>query len=182
MLGLGFTSYAPHGHFWSSALYGNTLWYHKSQLLPESTFQGMSNSLWLWVGPRSWLANFLMVQGSQILCNNGRYESLTTSIAEVFVTRMSKRCLISWRWHKDWAVFQKRSGDVTTQDDVVCPLLSDDKVWFSPSWLSRRLEENVAVLSLAWCKHPSTLGLNEVLYPRVGDTDLWGLWCVAPVK
>ena len=106
MLGLGFTSYAPHGHFWSSALYGNTLWYHKSQLLPKSTFQGMSNSLWLWVGPRSWLANFLMVQGSQILCNIGRYESLTTSIAEVFITRMSKRCLISWRWHKDWAVFQ----------------------------------------------------------------------------
>ena len=39
MLGLGFTSYTPHGYFWSSALYGNTLWYHRSQLLPESTFQ-----------------------------------------------------------------------------------------------------------------------------------------------
>ena len=25
MLGLGFTSYTPHGYFWSSALYGNTL-------------------------------------------------------------------------------------------------------------------------------------------------------------
>ena len=69
-------------------------------------FKWVSNSLWLWVGPWSWLANYLMVLGSQILCNNGRYEFLTTSIAEVFVTRMSKRCLISWRWHKDWAVFQ----------------------------------------------------------------------------
>ena len=39
MLGLGFTSYTPHGYFWSSALCGNTLWYHRSQLLPESTVQ-----------------------------------------------------------------------------------------------------------------------------------------------
>ena len=112
MLGLGFTSYAPHGHFWSSALYGNTLWYHKSQLLPKSTFQGMSNSLWLWVGPRSWLAKCLMVQGSQILCNNGRYESLTTSIAEVFITWTSKSSLTSWRCHLDRAVF--RWGVVVT--------------------------------------------------------------------
>ena len=79
---------------------------HKSQLLPESTFQGMSNSLWLWVGPRSWLANFLMVQGLQILCNNGRYEFLTTSIAEDFITWTSKSSLTSWRWQLDWAVFQ----------------------------------------------------------------------------
>ena len=114
MLGLGFTSYTPHGCFWSSALYGNTLWYHKSQLLPESTFQGMSNSLWLWVGPGSWLANFLMVQGLQILCNNGRYEFLTTSIAEGFITWTSKSSLTSWRWQLDRAVFQC-SRDVTTR-------------------------------------------------------------------
>ena len=39
MLELGVSSYTPHGYFWSSALYGDTLWYHRSQLLPESTFQ-----------------------------------------------------------------------------------------------------------------------------------------------
>ena len=88
--------------------------YHKSQLLPESTFQGMSNSLWLWVGTRSWLAKFLMVQGLQITCNNGRYEFLTTSIAEGFITWTSKSSLTSWRWQLDWAVFQC-SCDVTTR-------------------------------------------------------------------
>ena len=39
MLELGVSSCTPHGYFWSSALYGNILWYHRSQLLPESTFQ-----------------------------------------------------------------------------------------------------------------------------------------------
>ena len=131
--------------------------YHKSQLLPESTFQGMSNSLWLWVGPRSWLANFLMVQGLQILCNNGRHEFLTTSIAEGFITWTSKSSLTSWRWQLDWAVFQC-SGDVTTRMMVGCPLLSDDKVWFSPSWLSRRLEGDSLRLSLAYASILSLSG------------------------
>ena len=81
-------------------------------------FKGASNSLWLWVGPRSWLANFLMVQGVQILCNDGRYEFLTTSIAEDFITWTSKSSLTSWRWQLDWAVFQC-SGDVTTRMMVV---------------------------------------------------------------
>ena len=40
MLELGVSSYTPHEYFWSSALYGNTLRYHISQVLPESTFQG----------------------------------------------------------------------------------------------------------------------------------------------
>ena len=39
MLELGVSSYTPHEYFWSSALYGNTLRYHMSHILPESTFQ-----------------------------------------------------------------------------------------------------------------------------------------------
>ena len=121
-----------------------------------------------------------MVQGSQILCNNGRYEFLTTSIAEVFVTRMSKRCLISWRWHKDWAVFQKNV--------VVTSLLGCGFVHFYLTirydshrrWLSRRLEGDFCDchrLMQASC-HSRAF---KVLDPRVDDIDLERFCDVAPV-
>ena len=106
MLGLGCTSYAPHGHFWSSALYGNTFGIISHNYCLSRLFKGMSNSLWLWVGPRSWLANFWWYRGCKYYATNGRYEFLTTSIAEDFITWTSKSSLTSWRWQLDWAVFQ----------------------------------------------------------------------------
>ena len=151
---------------------------HKSQLLPESTFQGMSNSLWRWVGPRSWLANFWWYRGCKYYATNGRYEFLTTSIAEDFITWTSKSSLTSWRWQLDWAVFQC-SGDVTTRMMVVHFYLT---IRYDFHRRDCRVDwRKILRLSQAYANILPLSGDFNVLDLRVDDIDLEWLCAIVPV-
>ena len=138
----------------------------------------MSNSLWLGAGTRSWLAKFLMVQGLQMLCNNGRYEFLTTSIVEGFITWTSKSSLTSWRWQLDWAVFQC-SGDVTTRMMVVHFYLT---IRHDPHRRDCRVNwREILRLSQAYANILPLSGDFKVLDLRVDDIDLEWLCAIVPV-
>ena len=112
------------------------------------------------------------------LSNYGRHEVLSTSIAEVFTTRTSKRSHVSWRWHSDVAVFQC-SGDVTTQDGLFFYLT---KRYDSCRRGCRVIGEKCC--GCHWLVRTSVhsrVNLKSWTL-RVGDIDLERLWCVAPVK
>ena len=110
-----------------------------------------------------------MVLGSQILCNNGRYEFLTTSIAEDFITWTSKSSLTSWRWQLDWAVFQC-SGDITTRMMVVHFYLT---IRHDPHRRDCRVNWREIFCGCHWLMQASCHSRAfKVLDPRVDDIDL----------
>ena len=116
--------------------------------------------------------------GLQIVCNNGRYEFLTTSIAEDFITWTSKSSLTSWRWQLDWAVFQY-SGDVTTRMMVVHFYLT---IRHDPHRRDCRVNwRKILRLSQAYANILPLSGDFKVLDLWVDDIDLEWLCAIVPV-